>query len=42
MLETWLRESRVRLPPQVMLETWLRESGVPRARSSFDMLSYFV
>ena len=30
MLETWLRESRVRLPTIIMLETWLRESGVPR------------
>jgi len=29
MLETWLRESRVRLPALVMLETWLRESGLP-------------
>jgi hypothetical protein len=27
MLESWLRDSRVRLPVQVMLETWLRESG---------------
>jgi len=27
MLETWLRESSVRLPAQVMLETWLREGG---------------
>ena len=28
MLETWLRENRVRLPAIVMLETWLRESRV--------------
>jgi len=27
MLETWLRESRVRLPALVMLEKWPRESG---------------
>jgi len=29
MLETWLQESRVRLPTVVTLETWLRESGFP-------------
>jgi len=28
MLETWPRESRVRLAALVMLETWLQESGV--------------
>ena len=28
MLETWLRENRVRLPTIVMLETWLQESRV--------------
>jgi len=28
MLETWLRETRVRLPTIVMLETWLRASMV--------------
>jgi hypothetical protein len=39
MLETWLRESSVRLPTIVMLETWLLESGVPRIRNSFDKLS---
>ena len=30
MLETWLRESRVRHPALVILETWLREIGVRR------------
>ena len=33
MLETWLREDRVRLPTLVMLETWLRVSGVPCLRN---------
>ena len=33
MLETWLREGRVRLPTIVLLETWLRESGVRRLRN---------
>ena len=33
MLETWLRESRVRLPALVMLETWQRESEVDRLRT---------
>jgi len=28
MLETWLRENRVRLPALVMLETWLGENRV--------------
>jgi len=36
MLETWLRETRVRLP--VMLETWLQESEVAPLRSIFDKL----
>jgi hypothetical protein len=35
MLETWLRESRVRLPALVMLETRLRESGIRRLRDFF-------
>jgi len=39
MLETWLREGRVRLPTVVVLETWLLESGVPRLRNFFDKLS---
>jgi hypothetical protein len=39
MLETWLLESRVRLPTIVMLETWLRESGVPRLSNFFDQFS---
>ena len=39
MLETRLRESRVRLPSIVVLETWLREIGVPRRRKCFDTLS---
>jgi hypothetical protein len=34
MLETSLRESRVRLPTIVMLETWLRESRVPLPATS--------
>ena len=33
MLETWLLESKVRLPVLVILETWLRESGVLRLRN---------
>ena len=41
MLETWLRESRVRLPALVMLETWLQERGVPRLRNFFDKLICF-
>jgi hypothetical protein len=39
MLETWLRESRVRLTALVMLETWLRESGVRHLKDFFDKLS---
>ena len=35
MLETWLRESKVRLLALVMLETWPRESRVPRLRNYF-------
>ena len=39
MLETWLRESKDRLPTIVMIETWLRESGDPLLRNCFDKLS---
>ena len=28
MLETWLRESNLRLPTKVMFETWLRDSNL--------------
>ena len=42
MLETWLRESVVRLPALVMLETLPRESGVPRLRNFFVQLIFFV
>jgi len=35
MLESWLRESQVRLPAPVMLETWLR---APSQKLLFDKL----
>jgi len=42
MLETWLRESMVRLPTTVILETWPRESGDHSLRNFFDKPIYFV
>jgi len=41
MVETWLRDSKVRLPAPVMLETWSRESGDPLPKEPF-LLGSFV
>ena len=39
MVETWLRDSKVRLPA-VMLETWPRESGDPLPKEPFLLGSF--